>query len=119
MDLEDGRQVAKDDPHLGGVEQLAADQAGVLQGLLEHVQDGPEDVDVIALGLDQLVEDVLPVDKKISTNYHLYRVEMEPKVSASWNQGYDCPQININAKIKTFGSTVTCEWGEHLIQTWV
>ena len=53
-------QVAEDDPHFCGVQEFPTGLVGVFQRFLEHVQDCLEDVHVVRLGLDQLVEDVLP-----------------------------------------------------------
>ena len=72
-------EVAENDPHFCGVQEFPTGLVGILQRILEHFQDCPEDVHVVRLSLDQLVEDVLP--EKGSTYAHIQtRNEANDKV---------------------------------------
>ena len=59
MNFIDGWQVAKNDFNLGRVEQLTADHVGILQLLLDAVEDGAEDASVVGFSQCQFMEDLL------------------------------------------------------------
>ena len=56
----DRGKISKDDFDLSLIKQLSSNQIRILQVLLEHVKDCLEDGRVVRLGLDELVEHLLP-----------------------------------------------------------